>query len=101
MFELNGYYNARCPASLGSKSKWDRRFFSILNISVDKPEHIRIQSKFLKHFESSDRGGPLMMTECHVEDPTEPESITFTLDAIIDNFYEENIVHSRQNTAHW
>ena len=99
MFELNGYYNARCPASLGSKSKWDRRFFSILNISVEKPEHIRIQSKFLKHFECSDRGGPLMMTECHVEDPTEPESITFTLDAIIDNFYEENIVHSRQNTA--
>ena len=39
------------------------------------------------------------MTECHVEDPTEPESITFTLDAVIDSFYEENIVHSRQSTA--
>lgn len=99
MFELNGYYNARCPASLGAKTKWDRRYFSILNISAEKPDHIRIQSKFLKHFECSDRGGPLMMTECHVEDPTEPESITFTLDAVIDSFYEENIVHSRQNTA--
>ena len=47
-FDLNRYYNARCPGHLGTR--WDRHFFTIVTVSPDHPFTYRIDPNSLGWF---------------------------------------------------
>ena len=47
-FDLNRYYNARCPGHLGTR--WDRHFFTIVTVSPDHPFTYRIDPNSLGLF---------------------------------------------------
>ena len=104
-FDLNRYYNARCPGHLGTR--WDRHFFTIVTVSPDHPFTYRIdpnslglfqkrlvQKKpqdlseiiFLKSvkvsFKSGQCGGGILETDELYSEPNEPSSVSFQVELI-------------------
>lgn len=79
-FDLNRYYNARCPGHLGTR--WDRHFFTIVTVSPDHPFTYRIDPNSLVSFKSGQCGGGILETDELYSEPNEPSSVSFQVELI-------------------
>lgn len=81
MFDLNQYYNSRCPISLGTH--WDKNFMTVITAFDEAPRSLRISPQTLRLFNAGNCGGALLETDGYIINPVEPNSLTFTIDTIV------------------
>ena len=80
VFDLNQYYNSRCPASLGCS--WDKHYMTIIKVAENSPAAMRVPKSSFRYFVPGNCGGPLLETDGVLLNPVEPSSLTFWLDIV-------------------